>query len=546
MKRWTVPTPHTLPVLAAVLLCGLLASTWAARLGYPYDLEWMEGGMLAHSWRLQQGLGLYVEPSSEWIPFVYPPGYASVVALMGRDGGLSLTLGRMVGLMGALWAAGALGWIVWRHSADRAMAFCGGAAFLGTYAASGAFFDLVRPDALGMACLAWSIAIGLERHRHAPLTAGLLLCAAFLVKHNTAAFGLPILLGIGLRDGVKPALRFGLAAAIPAGLMTVWLQWGSAGHFLNYLIAVPSSHPTIWTRVMPGMPRELGTALPVAMSASAIWFTLHRSVSGGPRPVFSVALPVWVGIAFGMWVASLGAVTNAAFPFPAALGAWALGAGATALAVAILGRTQWSWRAGFGLGVALTALVVVALMRAHNGGYLNVYMPLHWVVCLAFALAMARAARHPRGLVRWSAALAMCAQLLWSAGTLDRAKLSPTAIDRGRGDAFVAAVARVPGPVLSPFAGWIPVQGGHEPGFHLIALWDLDHEEGPYQEYVSEIRKSIAQGHFGAVVQGSQPMDYGIHDNYRSLERIAPEDRQLAPKTGWAVGPVSILVPRAP
>lgn len=546
MDRSTLRTPNTLPAIAAVLLLGLLIGTWLGRVFYPYDLEWMEGGMLAHSWRLQQGLGLYTEPTPTWIPFVYPPGYASVVALFGSVSGLSLPLGRLVGLSGAVASACALGWIVWRHSGDRAMALFGGVAFLGTYAASGAFFDLVRPDALSMAFLSWSLAIGLERHRRAPMVAGLLLCAAFLMKHNTAAFGVPMLLGIWVRSGWKPAFQFGWVAAVPAGLMTAWLQFSSDGHFLQYLIDVPSSHPRYWERVLPGMPRELGNALPVAMAFTAGWFVLRQAKTSRLLPSVAVVLPVWTGIGFSMWIDNYGNPAEGVYPFPAAFGAWALGAGATALLLNFTSRDQWRWRAVYGLGVASTALAVVALMRAHNGGYLNVYIPLHWVICLGFALAMTRLHQtdlpHPR---RW-AAVAMGAQMLWSAGTLDWAGLVPTDIDRGRGAAFVAATARVDGPVLSPFASWIPVQGGHDPGFHLIALWDLDFKKGPYYAQVGEIRHAIELGEYGAVLQGSKPMDYGVFGNYRTLEKIAPEGGLLAPKTGWDAGPVSILVPWSP
>src|SRR5688572_24966262 len=68
-----------LPVAVAAAFVARLAEVWAARLGWPYDLEWMEGGMLAHSWRLAEGLPLYVEPGPEFVPFVYPPGYAALV-----------------------------------------------------------------------------------------------------------------------------------------------------------------------------------------------------------------------------------------------------------------------------------------------------------------------------------------------------------------------------------------------------------------------------------------------------------------------------------
>jgi hypothetical protein len=43
------------------------------RLQYPYELEWMEGGMVDHALRVLSGQKLYVRPSLEFVPFIYPP-----------------------------------------------------------------------------------------------------------------------------------------------------------------------------------------------------------------------------------------------------------------------------------------------------------------------------------------------------------------------------------------------------------------------------------------------------------------------------------------
>ena len=61
---------------------------------YPYDLEWMEGGMLHHAQRIHGGLGIYVAPSIEFIPYLYTPLYPSLLALFGGAFGISYTLGR--------------------------------------------------------------------------------------------------------------------------------------------------------------------------------------------------------------------------------------------------------------------------------------------------------------------------------------------------------------------------------------------------------------------------------------------------------------------
>ena len=47
----------------------------AARIGYAYELEWMEGGLLTHAARISDGSGIYVAPSIDFIPYLYTPLY---------------------------------------------------------------------------------------------------------------------------------------------------------------------------------------------------------------------------------------------------------------------------------------------------------------------------------------------------------------------------------------------------------------------------------------------------------------------------------------
>jgi len=82
--------PWVLVALPAVYQLVLLATAIAGRVGYPYDLEWMEGGMLHHALRIKNGEGIYVPPSIDFIPYLYTPLYPSLLALFGGGfGGLS-------------------------------------------------------------------------------------------------------------------------------------------------------------------------------------------------------------------------------------------------------------------------------------------------------------------------------------------------------------------------------------------------------------------------------------------------------------------------
>ena len=45
------------------------------RIGFQYEIEWMEGGIYERVARVLEGKPLYVSPSLEFSPFVYTPLY---------------------------------------------------------------------------------------------------------------------------------------------------------------------------------------------------------------------------------------------------------------------------------------------------------------------------------------------------------------------------------------------------------------------------------------------------------------------------------------
>ena len=553
-------------VTAAVGLMGRLVQAWQARLAYPYDLEWMEGGMLAHAWRVQQGLPLYDAPSAEWVPYVYPPLYSWLLAAVGSLVGLNYETGRGLSLLATAAAALAAGWIAARGRGVRPDAIAGALAavtFLGTWRASGAFFDMVRPDALFVALTGWALALPVLTGAGigAPIASGLLLTAAFAAKHNAAAFGLPLLGAYAARGGRREAGAFLAGSLLPALAFVGAMQWTTDGWFLTYLLEVPASHPQLAHRVIPGMQRELGAHLPFALAgiAAALVASAGQADDAG-RSVLRGA-PARVALStVGLGLLAATAAHWLPNPDVPNLTGPLVGLGAGALWIALLWGGHFGvdallrrlrqqpipggWRALYLGGAAATALALAALMRAHNGGFVNVYMQLHWTIAVGFGLAVAQLRASGGPALRWAGVLGLM-QIGWGAWKTAPEEVIPTDADREAGDTFVALLRDAPpGPIFSPYAAWLPVQAGRAPSLHLMGLWDLEYDDGPLLEEARAVKADIRRARFSLIVDGTRGYGRGIEQTYRKDKTIALPEGVFLPQTGWDVRPAALWRPK--
>ena len=460
-------------------IAALLGRTVAGRIGYPYDLEWMEGGMLAHGARVVAGDPLYVAPTVDFIPFIYPPLYPWLMGALSWLGApLDYPMGRAISMVGILVATAAMTVALRKEGLGWGLSVGGGALFLATYDAGGAFFDLVRNDGLQMGLLAtFMLAIRQGWLR----VGGVLLTAAFLTKHTAALYGVVALWWLFHHRGRESALRFLAYSVVPGLAFTLGLTLASDGMFLTYILDVPSSHPFVAERFFWTAPKELVLSMPYTASAVVIAATLGR------RPKEA-------------------------------------------------GHRYW-------LAQGMMAVFLSALMRGHHGGYLNVLIPGLWTMALWSSLAVDSLRR------RWSApAVAvltsglLCWQL-WDA-RWDVARYVPTTEDRAAGDKVVEQLRGFDGPILAPWQPWMPVAAGHKPSIALIALWDIDHKDGPLYEDAQVIAKALEDRYWSAVLTSRAKLKRGLSRHYEVTEFERPKGRALYPKTGWQVRPHRLWVPK--
>ncbi|MSP61372.1 MAG: hypothetical protein EXR72_13705 [Myxococcales bacterium] len=446
-----------LAALTALGWLGLTLYLFARRVAYPYDLEWMEGGMLCHALRLLEGKPLYAPPSVDFIPFFYTPLYPALLAALSRVFGLGYAMARATSALSFLFSC----WLGYtfarRHGGSRTAAATAMAIPLAAFVRTGTFHDLARPDSLWLALsTAGLLAIyrgardsdGARRtdlRRHLVIAgAGVLLVLAFFTKQTAA----PMM--------------------IAGGAALLLLDWRLVPTFGATLAAVGlpllyacnrATDGWFWTYVFKGHQQHD--------------FYPRRAFLETPLVLLAIVGPALVVVPWALWRRRS----------PALL--YAVWIGAVGVAVSCLAfGTQWAYLNAYLPGVFFPSLAIgVAagrLVKSTEGR-----VPRQ----TSFTASAELSRRAPR--LRPAAIYALCAaslllrvpdclfvvpkQPLWLAHT-DEGQirpLVPAAADRAAGDRLVARLRAVEGEVLIPFHPFYAHLAGKRTYVHRMGVHDV-------------------------------------------------------------------------
>lgn len=426
---------------------GIL-SAWVviARLTHPVDAEWMTGTIREGVERVRDGKPLYVAPSAGFIPFVYPPLYFWLSALLARALPTALAC-KLVSITAACGAGWGVHRIAIALGASRRWARLGVVLFVATYPLTLFFYDLERVDALYAAMIAIGVAVLLTREGTAwTALAGVLLGGSFFAKQAGLFPFAAIVIALVVTGEKRRAWIVAAAGGVVLVALFAWLERSTGGMFRFYCLTLPSGHGLKAARLSLFFVEDVPRTFAYVAGTLAILVPVARAAA--KRSLRTLG---WKETVFGF--------------------------------------------------VLFAGLAGAFSFRAHAGGWQNVLIAWLPLACVAIALAASRAeesaADSPsRSLVSALLLGGVCLQL--TASLFDPNEIAPEASDVRERERLVTLVRTLEaqGPVMVTTVGQIT----KEPAAQSAALEDVLRGGG---EAPRDLLDAFEQRRFAAILVGN-------------------------------------------
>ncbi len=453
------------------------------RMGYPYELEWLEGGVVDHVRWILAGNALYGAPSFEFTPFIYAPLYYYFSAAACSVFGIGFLPLRLISFLASLGCLALIYLLVRRESGDRFAGFVAAGLFAATFRLSGAWLDLARVDSLGLCLfLAAVVMLRFDETRRGLVLAGVLVVLSALTKQQAMLMSLP-LMAYCARVYRTRSLWFVGTVIVLFGGSALWLNAVTDGWYSFYVFELPGHHKIRWDYLILFWTRDVWPALALAFLAS-VWVVLGFAERDGKRGILRKPIFFYICLFAGMLAAAwssrmhAGGYDNALFPACAAL--------------------------AIGLGL------FVAWLEAHQSAAHGVRAFLYFVVLLQLA------------------------NLFYNP-----ADQVPDKADREAGDALVALMSSYKGDVWLTHHGYLPELSGKQMYTHPYAIFDIQQLGGPVADKVfAEIRAEIASQRFEAIICDRPGVgEIRLEPYYQIVDTVFASPSVFRPVTGAPVRP---------
>lgn len=495
VNRFAARAGLALPVVGGVIAIVAFLYVTVTRFAYPFELEWLESGMLEHVNRLLDGKTLYNAPSAEFTQLPYAPLYFVAGAAASIFTGAHFWVLRAISLLSivaTLWLIHAL---VKRETGSSGVGVVAAGLFAGTFALSSYWFDIAKPDSMFIA-----------------LTVGAIYAARLATTWKTAVLAAVVMT---LAVFTKQTALFVLA---PVGLYLLATKWRVGAAYLATNIALVGGITLLLNSVTNGWYNYF------------VWELLfqHEIVEEQRKLFFTEDL----------------------LPF------WPVGLLVLAAAPRLLKRQQL-WSTGFYSAVVVGLVAGALSSRMHSGGAANVLMPAFVAAAIAAGISFGMILQNPRRTALLLGASALCV-MQFAFLRYDPNSQIPSRADQAATENFVNWLRTIPGDVWvvdHPAYALMADKPSYAGKGSMEDIWRAKESAGPKAMLEASLATAIHERHFSAIIlDGPEdargfPSDW--QDHYEQMPGSAIPSglgRPIANNTGvprdvWVPKGTEVLMP---
>lgn len=261
-------------LLLSVFLLGLFLYAAARRMHYPFEVEWIESGILVSVLRIAHGQGLYVAPTLNFVPYLYAPLYLYLAAGLTRIVGVAhhgYAAMRLLSTLSTLGSCVAVYALVMSGTRRRIAGVAAAGMFVGCYSVLGGFYDIGRVDSLFVFLLLLAL---LAQRRGHPVMAALL----WVLTCQTKQTVLPLAVFILCAEWQRPRRAFAAVATfvVAAGASILLLNYATSGWYDFYLFDLVQGLPVVARQAALYLPVMVLEPMAIAWATIAAALLLPR------------------------------------------------------------------------------------------------------------------------------------------------------------------------------------------------------------------------------------------------------------------------------
>jgi hypothetical protein len=431
----------------ALVYIGIYIWIALRRLDYPFELEWIEGGMVDAVRRVVDGKTLYPAPSIDYCAFMYPPLYFWLSALVAKFTDIGFFPLRLLSFIASLGCFVFIYLIVYNENKNKAAAVIASGLFAATFRLSGYWFDLGHVDTLFLFFLLAFICFFRQQKpgKGWAILSGFTLFLAVYTKQAALIVAIPIFIGGFFQERSK-TLWTGGTALVCIFASFLWMNSASQGWFYYYLLHVPGHHHFRAHMLAYFWTLDLLKPMPVAFAFSAGY----------------LAVMLW--------------------------------------------KNKKSHFFYFYTAMGLTGASY--LFRLHDGGYYNVLFPVYACLAIMAGLALHEAmtyfSQHPTKINRYGS-IACIALWVGQFGLLYYNPMSqiPTNDDVKAGNLVLSRLREFTGEVWMPGTGYLPSLTGKQTFVNKNIMDDIifkGPEDSVREKLLADIKQAIRNQRFQAII----------------------------------------------